>query len=365
MTTKYNKLAIFRKFVKQIIKIINFIFPNFIARKIKNFFFELLVYLKSLSIKISKKITFINHPLVLVGQIQRSGGTLLTQLFDNHPDLISHPSEIYIGYPEKWNWPRFDVHIAKKIPKAIFKKFSNKITKEGILFGYSKFSNKKNDNEIFDFKFNFNNQKKIFENLMNQKKIKKKRDIFNVWFTSYFNSFQGIFLKRKKYIFGFTPRFNLFERNLINFFNDYPDGKIIHIIRNPINWYSSSKLHNREYQDLVKSINLWSKSTSKAIILSRKYKNFKIILFEDLVSKTEKTTKLLCKWLKIKWKKSLLIPTYNGNKIKADTSFKVKTSGKILKETLNRSQYLSKKEIDYINKKTQKIYLKAKKKFKI
>ena len=153
--------------------------------------------------------------------------------------------------------------------------------------------------------------------------------------------------------------------NIKNFFYDYPDGKIIHIIRNPVNWYSSSKKHSNEYKDLKKSIILWRRSTLKSIELSKKYKNFKVIIFEDLVNKTENTTKVLCKWFKIKWTSNLIKPTYNGSKIKADTSFKVKNSGKILKETLNRSQYLSQKEILYIEKKTKKIYLQAIKKFSI
>ena len=59
------------------------------------------------------------------------------------------------------------------------------------------------------------------------------------------------------------------------------------------------------------------------------------------------------------------MPTYDGKTIKADTSFKVKTSGKILKETLNRSQYLSKKEINYIKNRTEKVYLKKINNFKI
>ena len=43
--------------------------------------------------------------LLLVSQIQRSGGSLMAQLFDGHPELYAHPFEIHIGYPNKWNYP--------------------------------------------------------------------------------------------------------------------------------------------------------------------------------------------------------------------------------------------------------------------
>ncbi len=358
-------LSFFRKITKLFIKFFDLFLPNFISKRIKQLLFDFLVYTKSSFVKVNKQFTYLNQPLILIGQIQRSGGTLLTQLFDKHPNLISHPYEIYIGYPKKWNWPKIKILETKKNPTKTFNKLSNRVTQESLVFGYSKFSNPENKNEIIDFKFNYIYQKKLFKRLIKNKKLKNKRNILNIWFTSYFNSFQKINLMKKKFIFGFVPRFNLYDENIENFFNDYPDGKIIHIIRNPVNWYSSSKKHSEEYKNLVKSIRLWNKSSLKAIALSKKYKNFKVILFEDLVKKTEKTTKILCQWIKIKWKKNLLVPTYDGKTIKADTSFKVKTSGKILKETLNRSQYLSKKEIDYIKKRTDRIYSKTINNFKI
>ena len=44
----------------------------------------------------------VNQPLLLISQVQRSGGTLLSQLFDGHPQVHAHPHELKIGYPEKW-----------------------------------------------------------------------------------------------------------------------------------------------------------------------------------------------------------------------------------------------------------------------
>ena len=54
--------------------------------------------------------TPVTVPLVLISQIQRSGGTLLSQLFDGHPEIHAHPSELMIGYPTKNNWPKLDLN---------------------------------------------------------------------------------------------------------------------------------------------------------------------------------------------------------------------------------------------------------------
>src|SRR6266852_1712728 len=49
--------------------------------------------------------TALRLPLVLVSQVHRSGGTLLSQLFDGHPALAAHPHELKIGHPTPEDWP--------------------------------------------------------------------------------------------------------------------------------------------------------------------------------------------------------------------------------------------------------------------
>src|SRR5207244_9486462 len=51
----------------------------------------------------------VREPLVLVSQIQRSGGTLLSQLFDGHPECHAHPHELTIGHPKSQIWPELDL----------------------------------------------------------------------------------------------------------------------------------------------------------------------------------------------------------------------------------------------------------------
>lgn len=46
----------------------------------------------------------ITQPLVLISQVQRSGGTLLSQLFDSHFQCHVHPGELHIGNPNKTHW---------------------------------------------------------------------------------------------------------------------------------------------------------------------------------------------------------------------------------------------------------------------
>ena len=63
-------------------------------------------HLQSLHGACVKHVQPVTCPLVLISQIQRSGGSLLSQLFDGHPEVHAHPHELKIGYPKKDTWLR-------------------------------------------------------------------------------------------------------------------------------------------------------------------------------------------------------------------------------------------------------------------
>ena len=89
-------------------KKLKFFLPITIYRKIKiiyfilkNPFIHLNLFLEYLFLK--KEIVEIKKDLIIIGQIQRSGGTLLSQLFDDHPELYNYPGELILTSP-KWKW---------------------------------------------------------------------------------------------------------------------------------------------------------------------------------------------------------------------------------------------------------------------
>ena len=73
----------------------------------------------------------VREPLVLISQVQRSGGTLLSQLFDGHPEVHAHPGELHIG-PGKSHWPALD---PDETPEAWFDALFERITLEFVETG--------------------------------------------------------------------------------------------------------------------------------------------------------------------------------------------------------------------------------------
>ena len=106
--------------------------------------------------------TYLEHvqpvtvPLALISQIQRSGGSMLSQLFDGHPEVHAHPHELKIGYPKKFIWPAIDLD---DNPKHWFEILFEDSVVEHLQHGYKKMAKYE---DTFQFTFAPSLQRKIF-----------------------------------------------------------------------------------------------------------------------------------------------------------------------------------------------------------
>ena len=336
-TIGYKNYVIFREFyLTYLDNLMIYIYnPIFIFKKIYFFF--------------NKKFTIINQPLILISQIQRSGGTLTSQLFDGHPQLLCYPDELKISEP-KWNWKKFN---------RLYIQY-NSIGNHARLKYYKK-QDKAQWEKEYKFICDMDLQRLIFNDL--SKKDNSDRSRLNNYFTSFFNSWSNYYdkksLKRKNFITAFCPRINMTLPSIKKFFKIYEDGYLISIIRDPGNWYSSAKIHSHSYANINHSLKVWKKSTISTILLKKKYKNKVIIInFDDLINFPEKTMKKICKIIGIKYKKILAKPTFNKIPILSNSSFKA-IEGKIDKTVLNRKLRFVDYKLKKIISPYDKIYKKS------
>ena len=301
----------------------------------------------------SEYIAPVTSPIALISQVQRSGGSLLSQLFDGHPELHAHPHELKIGYPKKYMWPKIDLNDHPQ--RWLEMLFEDKVI-EHSKGGYKK---ERKQDEVFPFIFMPSVQRKVFLRYLSSVDSITWRDVFDAYMTSYFGAWINNQNRygQKKYVTAFTPRLAMIEDNMESFFEVYPDGRLLSIVRDPKNWYPSAARHRSNvYGDIRKSIDLWKTSTKAALRNKEKYgERVCIVRFEDLVSKTESVMSYMADFLGINFDNILLVPTFNKCPIRANTSFNAEQHG-IVASTLSRYKMLSEEELKIIEKMTEDIH---------
>jgi hypothetical protein len=295
----------------------------------------------------------VTSPLALISQIQRSGGTLLSQLFDGHSELHAHPHELKIGYPTKYTWPKLDL---KDDPNRWME----------TLFEYSVFSHfkkgykkEKKRDDAFLFLFLPSVQREIFLDYVGAIDSPALRDVFDGYMTSYF----GAWLNnqnnygQKSFITAFTARLAMTKGNMKSFFEIYPDGRLISIIRDPKNWYPSAVRHKpRVCRGIRDGVDLWKKSAQAMLRNKDRYGDRVCILtFEDLITKTKSVMHYLAEFLGVRFDDVLMIPTFNKYPIRANTSFEVEKNG-IIRSTLERYKTLAREELEFIESTSKDLY---------
>jgi hypothetical protein len=291
-------------------------------------------------------LVWVDQPLALISQIQRSGGTLLSQLFDDHPALHAHPSELHIGWPHhKENWPALDLGDP---PAEWFRRLREKRATDHFREGYSKYARgipgvphyPDEDLEVFPFMLVPELQRELFERAAAQRLPTREREVLDCYMTSYFNAWldnRNLYGPGKRWVTGFVPRLALAAANRDAFFSAYPDGRLIFLIREPGSWYASaSRYQSQLYGDPRQAAELWTWSAHEILNAQRdNAERVTIVRFEDLVLRTEQTMRALARLLDIEYQPCLTSPTFNGMPIKADSSFATLRHG-ILEEAAHR-----------------------------
>jgi len=298
----------------------------------------------------------VTTPLALISQIQRSGGSMLSQLFDGHPEVHAHPHELKVGYPKKFIWPLIDLNGS---PERWFEILFEDSAVDHFREGYKKMD-KYEDTFLFIFPPSL--QRQIFLNYLNSLETRTYRDVFDAYMTSYFGAWinNQNRLGEKKYVTAFTPRLAFMETNMVSFFETYPDGRLISVVRDPKNWFPSANRHQLDkYGEINKALSQWNESARSTVRNKQIYGDrVCIITFEDLVQRTEAVMRYLSEFLGLQFDDILLTPTFNKTPIKPNTSFKLEKPG-IMISALTRYKTLSQEELQVIHETTGEVYQKV------
>lgn len=279
-----------------------------------------------------------------------NGGNTLHRFLDNHPELFVYPFESQPGtslvsdylttvFPVKYRWPEFSLN------GTIENDYESIIDEELKRHVKTPFASKFKD---ADLGFSDAQRKKLFLSYLKGKERSRKNNV-EAFFVSTFQAWKTYQKsgKEKTYV-GYSPIIGMDAEKILS---DFPNGHVLHVIRNPYSAYADTKKRPVPYS-LKKYIHIWSLMQLTALTYKEMFpKNFHIVRFEEMVENPKKYFQALSKKLGISYSPTMEYPSWNGRKLEnivpwgtiqnASTNANVKTKNE-----------LSKKEIEEIKVRT-------------
>lgn len=276
-------------------------------------------------------IIFSMKNLVIISQIQRSGGTLLSELFDGHPKCSVYPGECMLL---KGAWPSLlRLYYRKRLFSLDDPHFQRYVDN-----GYDRSADEKSA-----FEFDFKKRNDAFR----PGPFPSEDKLLSCFFKSIFAGWTNYTGNRDGTIIAFSPAListlavNLPARN--RYFA--AGGRMITIIRDPGSWYLSARGHSSSY-----GMNCLNKqyipSVQAALGLAAKYPSQVFpIMFSQLTAHTETVMRHLAQCLNIEFDSSLLIPTFNGETIQSNASYHAVKGQVVPKE---EKRFVKEDDIDWV-----------------
>jgi hypothetical protein len=305
-----------------------------------------------------KYLVEVREPFVLVAQIQRSGGSLMTRLFDGHPECHAHLGDLDIGR-KRSRWPEIDLDAdPDEWFEILYEKNAHKNLRRSLRGVHVDLPSETNPLLFLPML-----QRTIFERCLASRRVETARDVFDCFWTSYFNAWldnHNLYTGPKKVVVGFGHRFQMNPGSPERFWDVYPDGRLISIVRDPCGWYASARTHGKDYVQFDKAIDLWRRSAEATLDAAERYAGQVVVLtYEDLVAEPEDTMRRVAEAVGITWSPVLLTPTYNGGAVLPNSTEGVQERGIVKERATAYRTSLDSSTVERIRKVTGDLYERA------
>ena len=310
----------------------------------------------------------VREPLALICQAQRSGGTLLARLFDGHPQCHAHPHELHIGArrphsrPHAWPDLRLD-----DSPDALFGNLSEDYVPGFFTRGRRvipmKAPNRSHKSvERHPFILPPTLQRLIFlDEVERRSPISSEREILDCYMTSLFNAWldnQNLYTTDKRWVVAFSPR-RAWGDGLERYFQIYPEGRMISILRDPRSWYTSAQGRDPN-ADMAVLLDAWKRSAGEMLRATKEYgEQVCVVRFEQLVLDTTSAMKRLAEFLDIEYTPVLTVPTFNNFPFGANSSFETSEVGVVTAPVDRYASVLSDEQQKRIARECHDLYQEA------
>jgi len=288
--------------------------------------------------------------LVLISAGFEHGGNVTHRHLDGHPKLLVYPFESQLGNRNFNDFLASVERVQYRYPEFPEGLSAAELYEQLIDEEMKTFLRKRNGSKFkdADLKMEESQRVKKFEQYLGSSPYSRKR-VIESFFRSTFDAWENYYVRPENDMFyvGYSPAIGIDADRIIK---DFPDVKIIHIIRNPFSAYRDTK--RRPFpQTLSKYLITWNIYHSTVEMFAKMFpKNLKVFRYEDLVEDKEKFMKEVAEFIGIKYDISMLYPSWNGVELKdniAPWGTVLKSSQEYNEEIIEELSSLEKAQITF------------------
>lgn len=272
-----------------------------------------------------------NFNFVMISAGFEHGGNVTHRHLDGHPNLLVYPFESQLGNRNfndflasvervQYRYPEFPEGLS---PEELYEQIIDEEMKT--------FLRKRNGSKFKDADLVLDEQKRIeyFVKFLNEHGMSRKH-VIEAFFRSTFYAWENYYAETsedKTYV-GYSPAIGVDADRMVR---DFPNIKIMHIVRNPFSAYRDTK--RRPFPlPLNRYLITWNIYHSTAEMYAKIYpQNVKIFRYEDLVADKEKFMKTVSDFIGVEFNENMLYPSWNAKEIKD----MIAPWGTVLKSTEN------------------------------
>lgn len=244
------------------------------------------------------------------------GGNVTHRHLDGHPDLLVYPFESQLGNRNFNDFLASVERVQYRYPEFPEGMEAEELYEQIIDEEMKTFLRKRNGSKFrdADLVMDEQNRKNEFIKLLGEKPYTRKQ-VIEAFFKSTFAAWENYYTVPNEgmtYV-GYSPAIGIDADRMVK---DFPNIKIVHIVRNPFSAYRDTK--RRPFpQPLSKYLITWNIYHSTVEMYAKMFpQNVKIFRYEDLVADKSKFMHELSAFIGVKFNETMLYPSWNGKEIK-------------------------------------------------
>jgi hypothetical protein len=244
------------------------------------------------------------------------GGNVVHRHLDGHPGLYVYPFESQLGNRSFCDFLSSVERVQYRYPEFPEGLSSRELYEQIVDEEMKTFLRKRNGSKFKDADLELSEGDRIseFEKILGSAPF-TRRGVIEAFFRSTFLAWRNYYAVAQsgmRYV-GYSPAIGIDADRIVR---DFPDVRIIHIVRNPFSAYRDTK--RRPFpQPLSRYLITWNIFHSTVEMYARKYpSNVRVFLYEEFVEDKVKFMQEIAQFADIDYVETMLYPSWNGVELK-------------------------------------------------